>query len=139
MKRVLVFGLCAFLGGFAAQVAMQAFFSQPAVAAAPMDRQVVANRMYVMTPDGRMRVQVGTYDQLGERGLPVLALSDNKDKIRLLFRLAGSSESPVLVMKDKDGRDRLVMGLGLNGASEEPFLSIVNAQGARTDVFAKAR
>ncbi|MBK6616550.1 hypothetical protein [Ottowia sp.] len=139
MKRVLVFGLCAFLGGFAAQVAMQAFFSHPAVAAAPVDRQVVANRMYVMTPDGRMRVQVGTYDQVGERGLPVLALSDNRDQIRLLLRLAGSNESPVLVMKDKSGRDRLVMGLGLGGESEEPFLYVVNDRGVRTDALPKLR
>lgn len=138
-KRVLFYGAMAFLGGAVGQVVLALYMAQPALAGAASDRQLVSNRMYVMTPEGHMRIQAGTYDQAGERGLPVLALSDNRDQIRLLFRLAGTNESPVLVMKDKSGADRLVMGLKLSGPSEEPFLQIVDDRGGRSDVLSKGR
>lgn len=85
--------------------------------------------------NGQMRVQIGTYSGTGERGQPLFALSDVRGHIRLLLRLAGPNESPVLVMKDKAGRDRLVMGLALSGEGQEPFLSITGADGKRHDVF----
>lgn len=138
MKRVLFYGVMAFLGGAVAQLALVLGMPLKAHAGAG-DRQVVSNRLYVMTPEGRMRIQAGTYEQAGEKGLPVLALSDNKDQIRLLFRLAGSNESPVLVMKDRSGADRLVIGLKMSGPSEEPFLQVVDDRGVRTDVLAKGR
>jgi len=85
--------------------------------------------------DGAMRVQLGTYSGAGERGQPVIGLNDAKGNIRLLLRLAGNNESPVLIMKDKSGNDRLVMGLGLSTREEEPFLSVVSANGQRQNVF----
>ncbi len=85
--------------------------------------------------NGLMRLQMGTYNGPGERGLPLLALSDNGGHIRMLLRLAGDNESPVLIMKDKKGSDRLVMGLGLSDAKQEPFLSITDSSGHRQNVF----
>lgn len=85
--------------------------------------------------DGKMRIQLGTYNAAGERGLPLVGLSDNKGHLRMLLRLAGDNESPVLIMKDKTGRDRIVLGLALSDASEEPFLSVTDSAGARKAVF----
>lgn len=138
MKRVAFYGVMAFMGGAVAQAVMGVSLVQNAQAG-PADRQVVSNRMYIVTPDGRMRIQAGTYDQAGENGLPVIALSDNRDQIRMLFRLAGTNESPVLVMKDKSGADRLVMGLKMTGTSEEPFLQIVDDRGVRREVLDRLR
>jgi len=53
----------------------------------------------------------------------------------MLLRLAGSNESPVLVIKDRKGTDRLVLGLDLNGENEEPFLATFDAQGQKHLVF----
>ncbi|MEZ0262907.1 MAG: hypothetical protein ACAH80_18015 [Alphaproteobacteria bacterium] len=85
--------------------------------------------------DGKMRIQLGTYSAAGERGLPLVGLSDNKGHLRMLLRLAGTNESPVLIMKDKSGNDRLVMGLSLSDTSEEPFLSVTGADGQRKAIF----
>ena len=85
--------------------------------------------------DGAMRVQLGTYSGAGERGQPVIGLNDARGNIRMLLRLAGSNESPVIVMKDKSGSDRLVMGLGLSDGQQEPFLSVTDSSGQRRDIF----
>lgn len=134
---ILFYGLMAFAGGLVGQVLIGPAIAQPAQAA--RDQQLVTNRLYLMTPDGRMRIQAGTYDAPGEKGLPIIGLSDNRDQLRLLFRLAGTNESPVLVMKDKKGSDRLVMGLGMNGASEEPFIEIVDDRGRRTELVSRLK
>jgi hypothetical protein len=85
--------------------------------------------------DGRIRLQLGTYGAEGERGLPLIGLSDNKGRLRLLLRLFGSNESPVLVMKDNTGRDRLVMGLAFSGPSQEPFIVVTDSKGASRDIL----
>lgn len=90
--------------------------------------------VWIKGPDGRDRVQIATYTAASERGLPLVGLFDNRSQLRLLLRLAGTNESPVIVMKDQRGRDRLVLGLGLNG-SGDPFCSITDTQGRKTDVF----
>jgi len=136
-RLVLFYGFMAFAGGMAGQLVLGLVTSQAAQAAS--DRQVVSNRLYLMAPEGGMRIQAGTYDQPSEKGLPLIGMSDNKDHLRLLFRLAGSNESPVLVMKDKKGADRLVMGLGMNGVSEEPFIEIVDDRGSKTDLVARLK
>ena len=82
--------------------------------------------------DGKMRVQLGSYSgdyAAAEKGQPMAGLYDNHADLRLLLRLAGKNESPVLVMKDKQHRDRIVMGLGLNDPGEEPFLAYFDNAG----------
>lgn len=84
--------------------------------------------------DGKTRMQLGTYTAPGEAGLPMVALSDNQGEIRLLLRLAGANESPVLIFKDKEHRDRMVMGLGLNG-EQSPFLAYFDKDGKKHMAF----
>lgn len=127
--------LMAFLGGVAAQLALHAFANRPAEAA--IEAQIIGQKLYLMTPDRKVRIQAGSYEAGAESGLPMIGLNDRKDRLRVLLRLAGSNESPVLVMKDQQGRDRLVMGLGLNGRGEEPFLITVSADGRASSVFGR--
>jgi hypothetical protein len=82
--------------------------------------------------DGQPRLQFGTYTASGEKGLPLVSLSDNQGHIRLLLRLAGSNQSPVIIFKDSKGSDRILMGLALNDASEEPFLTYTDKTGSHT-------
>lgn len=96
------------------------------------DGQPVQN---VYGPDGKVRIQMGLYNAPGEAGLPLLGLSDNQGQLKLLFRLAGKNESPVLILKDNRQRDRIVMGLGLNDAGQEPFLATYDKNGKKTVVF----
>jgi hypothetical protein len=79
--------------------------------------------------DERQRIQIGTYNGAGEKGLPLIGLSDNRGALRLLLRLAGGNESPVMIFKDRQGRDRMVIGLGLNGPDEEPFIAYYDNNG----------
>jgi hypothetical protein len=139
--------LFAFMGGFAAQIVMS---SHPSFAEEFADYFKISGtgnskgiEMYVndaspaqnfYAADGKIRLQFGTYVAAGERGLPLIAMSDNKGDIKMLFRLAGANESPVIIMKDNQHRDRVVMGLGLSG-NEAPFLSIIDENGQKQNIF----
>lgn len=139
----------AFAGGFAAQV-----FFAPIAARAQMDAESFFGlhdaknskgiNFYVADgqpggvfygEDGGMRLQMGTYPGAGERGQPLVGLSDAKGHLRLLLRLAGTNNSPVLVMKDDAGRDRVVLGLALEKAEQEPFLTVTGNDGKAREVF----
>lgn len=121
--------LSAFGGGFFAQYALKPSIS---MAAAPLPASAP---MFLFGDDGQVRLQVGTYTAPGERGLPMIGMSDNHGHLRMLFRLAGANESPVIVMKDRAGRDRLVMGLGLSDSGEDAFLSITDSNGKKQNLF----
>ena len=57
--------------------------------------------------DGKLRLQFGTYDgsvRMSEKGLPSLTLYDNEGRLRLLFRLDGPNEGPLIIMKDKSAQ-----------------------------------
>lgn len=84
--------------------------------------------------NGEMRLQAGTYNGGGERGQPMFSLNDASGHIKMLLRIAGSSDSPVIVMKDNQGRDRLVMGLSFDD-KQEPFLSLTDSAGVSKDFF----
>lgn len=86
-------------------------------------------------PNGKVRIQMGLYTAQGEAGLPLLGLSDNQGQLKMLFRLAGKNESPVIIMKDNLQRDRIVMGLGLNDGVQEPFLATYDKDGQKTVIF----
>ncbi len=76
-------------------------------------------------PNGKLAVQMGTYNddvRANEEGLPIAGLSDEQGNLRLLFRLDGSDESPLIIMKDTHGRNRIIFGLDINGGEYEPFL-----------------
>ncbi len=141
-----------FLGGMAAQS-----FIVPAVSFA-QSQVLQADRYYFLGPDGKVsgqvytpegsgaiislngqdgdqRLQLGTYSAPGEQGLPMVGLSDNGGNLRLLLRLAGRNESPVVIFKDKEHRDRIVLGLGMEDAGEEPFLAVVDKDGNKKMIF----
>lgn len=122
--------LIALLGGFLGSALHQ---SSPAEAAS--QAYLWASGMSVTGTDGKQRLQLGVYDGSGEKGLPMVGLTDNHDRLRMLLRLAGNNESPVIVLKDGQGRDRLVLGLDLNSETEEPFLATFDAQGQKKMVF----
>ena len=142
--------LFSFAGGFAAQL----LGPRDAIAAAVAERMQrfsdvsgttrIDIGMYNGIPmqnfygeDGKLRIQLATYVAPGEQGLPMIGLSDNKGDLRMLLRLAGSNESPVLIFKDKQHRDRMVMGLGLSDAGQEPFLAYFDDSGERHMAFGK--
>jgi len=85
--------------------------------------------------DGNQRLQLGTYSAGGEQGLPLAGFSDNGSQLRMLLRLAGSNESPVIIFKDKSSRDRIVLGLGLEDAGQEPFMAVFDANGNKKMIF----
>lgn len=122
--------LAAFIGGFAAQALLQ-----PTSLLASASRST--DPVFIYGDDGQVRLQMGTYTASGEKGLPLVGLSDNSGRLRMLFRLAGSNEAPVIIMKDTSGHDRLVMGLGMSGNSEAPFLNIVDDSGTAQNILAR--
>ncbi len=140
-----IVALFSFAGGFAAQVLMgnHAFASGlSSFFAVHDDKNSKGWNVYVSDgqpgmifygENGQMRIQTGTYNSGGERGQPMFSLNDTKGEIKLLLRIAGPSESPVIVMKDNHGTDRLVMGLSFDD-KQSPFLNITDETGSH-DVF----
>jgi hypothetical protein len=141
-----VVALFSFAGGFAGQM----FMGSHALAssfgnffAVQDDKNVKGWNVYVSDgqpgmifygENGQMRIQSGTYNSGSERGQPMFSLNDSKGEIKMLLRIAGASDSPVIVMKDNSGRDRLVMGLSFDD-KQSPFLNITDENGASQDVF----
>lgn len=148
-----IFLLMVLATGFSGGVLAQLSFS-PAPAIAGNDRTLSANAIYLqdargkqqavfwgqpngggmislMGPDGKQRMQLGSYNGSSERGQPFIGLSDHRGDLRLLFRLAQNNESPVLVFKDRKHRDRMVIGLALNDKGEEPFIAFFDKSGKK--------
>ena len=80
---------------------------------------------------GRNRLVMGLYSP-AENEAPSLVLNDPQQHAAGIFRLFGSRDTPVLVLKSQ-GRDRSVYGL--NAGSTDPFLANYAADGTKTDVF----
>lgn len=126
----------------------------PAAAAAPTQDVVSAYRIRLldstgkeraelgMSPDGapglfffdtqgRNRLELGLYSP-AEREYPFVVLNDTHHLAAGIFRLFGSRETPVVVLKNK-GADRAIFGLNPN--STEPFLVYYGAKRTKTAVF----
>jgi len=80
---------------------------------------------------GRNRLVVGLYSP-AEGEAPSVVLNDAQQHAAGIFRLFGSRDTPVVVLKSQ-GRDRSVYGL--NPSSTDPFLANYSADGAKSDVF----
>lgn len=88
--------------------------------------------------DGKLRLQFGTYTgevRENEKGLPVVTLYDNNGLLRLLFRLDGPTQGPLIIMKDKQQKNRVIMGLDIWDENEEPFLAIWNKDGKQQNIY----
>lgn len=131
MKKGSVTTACifaSFLGGIAGSMLLQPEAARAQIGA------LTGSMLNIDGPDGRLRVQAGYYDgsyATAEKGQPLVALYDNSHNIRLLLRLAGHNESPVLVFKDTNHRDRMVVGLGMEGAEQEPFIAVFDRNGVK--------
>jgi hypothetical protein len=91
-------------------------------------------------PDGSMRLQLGVYNdevRANEEGLPLAGLFDSKGRLRLLYRLDGSDQSALILMKDTSGINRLIMGLDINGGEGEPFLVTFDKDSQKKVPFGK--
>ena len=117
-----------FLGSFSGGLFFQ-WISAPRILEAAGSRILQADQLWLYGVDGKQRLQMGTYTASSEAGLPLVGFSDNSGNLRLLLRLAGTNESPVLVFKDKNHQDRIVLGLSPNDSSEAPFLTYMDKDG----------
>lgn len=125
LLRFIVVCAFAFAGGFAGQLLNTNGIAKASSSSEPI---------FLYGDDGKVRLQMGMYAGAGEKGLPLVGMSDNSGRLRMLFRLAGGNESPVIIMKDTSGRDRLVMGLDLSGTAQSPFFSVVDENGKKTNL-----
>lgn len=76
---------------------------------------------------------MGAYDSGSEKGQTLMGLHDKKGSLRLLMRLHGSQDSPVVVMKDRVGDDKLVFGL--EGQDEMPYIKYRNKSGSMVNLI----
>ncbi len=89
--------------------------------------------LFLFDSNGRVLAQLGSYGAGSESGQSLFGLHDRSGNLRMLQRLHGGQDSPVIVMKDKNGRDRIVMGL--EGAGEVPYLRVTDSYGKTRDVL----
>lgn len=89
--------------------------------------------IFLFDAAGKPRVQAGTYPVGGEKGQPLVGLSDRSDNLRFLFRLHGSNDAPTLIMKDKSGRDKIV--IGLDGETQAPYFYYVDQYGTQKNLL----
>jgi hypothetical protein len=82
---------------------------------------------------GRNRLVMGLYSA-AENEAPSVVLNDPQQHAAGIFRLFGSRDTPVLVLKSQ-GRDRSVYGL--DPSSTDPFLANYAGDGAKSDVFGR--
>ncbi len=82
---------------------------------------------------GRNRLVLGLYSA-AEGEAPSVVLNDAQQRAAGIFRLFGSHDAPVVVLKS-EGRDRSVYGL--NPGSAEPFLANYDGSGSKSDVFGR--
>lgn len=88
---------------------------------------------FLFNPQGGVEIQMGAYDSGSEKGQSILGLHGRNGSLRLLFRLHGSNDSPVMVMKDKVGDDKLV--IGLEGINESPYIKYRNSKGSMVNLL----
>ena len=87
--------------------------------------------LFFFDSSGRNRMVLGTYPK-AESEYPTIVLNDTQQHAAGIFRLFGSQETPVLVLKH-DGRDRSIYGL--NPMTAEPFLVRYSSSGVKDRTF----
>jgi hypothetical protein len=74
---------------------------------------------------------LGLYSR-AEGEAPSVVLNDPQQRAAGIFRLFGSRDTPVVVLKNQ-GRERSIYGL--DPTSTDPFLANYSGDGAKNDVF----
>jgi hypothetical protein len=88
--------------------------------------------------DGKLRLQFGTYAgevRENEKGLPSFTLYDNDGKLKMVLRLDGPNQGPLIIMKDNSGTNRMMMGLDIWDKAEEPFVVTWDKDGKQHDII----
>jgi hypothetical protein len=80
---------------------------------------------------GKNRMVLGLYSP-AEGEAPSVVLNDPQQRAAGIFRLFGSRDTPVVVLKNQ-GRERSIYGL--DPTSTDPFLANYSGDGAKNDVF----
>jgi hypothetical protein len=157
MNKAYVAGaLSGFLGGIIGAYALGALGlrSVPPQAASATQDLVSASRIRLLDAMGRARAELAMspdggpglffYDSHGRNRLvlglyspaeseyPFVVLNDTHQAAAGIFRLYGTQETPVVVLKNK-GADRSIFGL--NPVSTDPFLVNYSADRKKTDIF----
>jgi hypothetical protein len=89
--------------------------------------------LFFFDSQGRNRLVLGLYSR-AEGEYPFVVLNDTQQHAAGIFRLFGSHETPVVVLKNR-GQDRSIYGL--NPTSTEPFLANITGDGKKSDIFGK--
>jgi hypothetical protein len=87
--------------------------------------------LFFFDTHGRNRLVLGLYAP-PESEYPFVVLNDSRQLAAGIFRLFGSQETPVVVLKNK-GQDRSIFGL--NPGSTDPFLVNYSGDRKQTAVF----
>jgi hypothetical protein len=158
MSKMYFAGLVSgFLGGILGAFALAHFGSGAGISsaiAAPAQDVISASRIRMLDASGRTRAELAMapdgapalffYDTKGRNRLvlglyspaeseyPFVVLNDTHNEAAGIFRLFGSQETPVVVLKNK-GADRSI--LGLNPTSTDPFLVNYTTDRKKTAVF----
>jgi hypothetical protein len=157
MNKAYVAGaLSGFLGGIIGAYALGALGLRSVLPqAAPATQDLVsASRIRLLDATGRARAELAMspdggpglffYDSHGGNRLvlglyppaesehPFVVLNDTHQAAAGIFRLYGTQETPVVVLKNK-GADRSIFGL--NPVSTDPFLVNYSADRKKTDIF----
>lgn len=155
--QIPLIAFCAFTGGFAAQTLL---VSNPALATATnsattkffsyfkvndqknpngfefstKDGIPVQN---LKTADGTVRAQIAMFkDENEPNPTPIITLNDRKGSVRLLLRMAGPYDSPLIILKDQEQKNRVILGTSLDDKGE-PFLATFDRKGNATTIFGK--
>ena len=83
--------------------------------------------LFIFDENEKIRAQMGSYGRGGEKGQSLFGLHDRSEKLRLLNRLHGAKDAPVIVMKDSQGHDQIVFGL--DAQTEKPFFFYKTSSG----------
>lgn len=89
--------------------------------------QIHQGTFFLYDAKQNVRIQMGSYTGRREEGQALIGMHDRHNRLRLLLRIAGHEDAPVLIFKDQYGRDRLE--IGLFGQAEEPYIRVTNKDG----------
>lgn len=89
--------------------------------------QIHQGTFFLYDAKQNVRIQMGSYTGRREEGQALIGLHDRHNRLRLLLRIAGHEDAPVMVFKDQYGRDRLE--IGLFGGAEEPYVKVTDKNG----------
>ncbi len=153
--RICIMVLAGFAGGFAGSVA---FHAAPLMAAEKgiehqtLESVTILNSkgkhagllgygaagqgsLFMFNGEGKIIAQMGSYSNFRDKGQALIAIHDEKEALRGVFRTKGPYHSPTLIFRDLYGNERIV--IGLEGRAEEPYLRFYDSNGRMVELSPK--